>query len=107
MGDTIRARLVLRSPSGDSVLDAGERVTADNVGQYEANADTVREAREMLMSLGFRIVDEGPTGIAFTGDADRFEDVFGTPAAAPIPVPKELSGVAAGVVLPHTPELFP
>jgi hypothetical protein len=107
MSDTIRARLVLRSPSGDSVLGAGERLTAQNVGRYEANADTVREAREKLTGLGFRVVEEGPTGIAFSGDADRFEEVFGTPAAAPIPVPQELAGVAAGVVLPSTPELFP
>lgn len=88
-------------------MGSGDRLTADTVGRYEANADTMREAREKLTSLGFHIVDEGPTGIAFTGDADRFENVFGTPTAAPIPVPQELAGVAAGVVLPNTPELFP
>jgi hypothetical protein len=99
--------LILRSATGDSALGAGERLTADNVRRYEATADTVREAREKLTSLGFRVVDEGPTGIAFTGDPDRFEDVFGTPAAVRIPVPEELAGVAAGVVLPSTPELFP
>jgi hypothetical protein len=82
-------------------------MTADNVGQHQASPETVREAREKLTSLGFRIVDEGPIGIAFTADADLFEDVFGPPAEAPIAVPQDLAGVAAGVVLPRAPELFP
>jgi hypothetical protein len=91
MNGTVRARLILRSPSGDPPGDA----------------ETVRVAREALKSLGFRVVEESPAGIAFSGDADRFEEVFGSPAETPIAVPAELADVATDVVLPRRPETFP
>jgi hypothetical protein len=85
MNDTVRARLTLRS----------------------ASAETVRDARLRLERLGFRVVDEGPAGIGFTGDAERFEEVFGAPREAPVVIPEELADVAAAIVFPRGPELFP
>src|SRR4051812_28445707 len=107
MSATVRARLILRSRSGDAPPGADERAAAGDADRYEASPETVREARQTLQRLGFRVVEESPAGIAFSGDADRFEEVFGTPAEAPIAVPEELAGVAAGVVLARRPELFP
>jgi hypothetical protein len=86
VADTIRARLLLRDP---------------------ATPETVRDAREILIKLGFRVAQEDPSGIAFEGDREWFTELFGSPAATPLAVPDELSGVATGVVLPRSPELFP
>jgi len=78
------------------VLDDGE----------EAVPETIRDARRLLLDLGFNVIAEDPTGIAFEGDAERFNRVFGSPGTTPLAVPDELTGVAAGVVLPRSPELF-
>ena len=86
MADTVRARLLLEDP---------------------APPEAIRDARNALTALGFDVAAEDPAGIAFAGDRERFEQVFGSPAATPIPVPDELAGVATGVVLPRSPELFP
>jgi hypothetical protein len=86
VADTVRARLLLRDP---------------------APPEAISRARHALSTLGFRVVAEDPAGIAFEGDRERFEQVFGSPAATPLAVPDELAGVATGVVLPRSPELFP
>jgi|SRR5215218_2404419 len=98
MHDTLRARLILRSPSGDSVLDEGAE---------PASSETIRNARQLLIGLGFAVVAEDPSGISLEGDAERFKRLFGDPATTPLVVPDELAGVAAGVVIPRSPELFP
>jgi|SRR5919108_3950507 hypothetical protein len=98
MSETVRARLILRSPSGDSVLEEGAE---------PASPATVRDAREGLIGLGFRVHAADRTGIAFEGKAERFTAHFGDPATTPLAVPDELAGVAADVVIPRTPELFP
>jgi hypothetical protein len=98
MTDTVRARLILRSPSGGSVLDEGAE---------PAIPETIRDARQALIGLGFHVAAEDPTGLAFAGDAERFKRLFGDPATTPLIVPDELAGVAAGVVIPRSPELFP
>jgi hypothetical protein len=107
MSATVRARLILRPQSGDPEPGAGQRVAADDADRSVANPETVHVARETLKRLGFRVVEESPAGIAFSGDAARFAEVFGPPAEAPIAVPEELAGVATGVVVPERPELFP
>jgi hypothetical protein len=107
MSATVRARLILRPQSGDPQLDASQRVVADDADRNAASPETVRVARETLKRLGFRVVEESLAGVAFSGDADRFAEVFGPPAEAPIAVPEELAGVAAGVVVPERPELLP
>jgi hypothetical protein len=86
VAETIRARLLLDDP---------------------APPEAIRDARKALTGLGFHVAAEDPAGIAFEGDRERFEQVFGSPAATPLAVPDELAGVATGVVLPRSPELFP
>ncbi|HEX5617508.1 MAG TPA: hypothetical protein VFX51_03765 [Solirubrobacteraceae bacterium] len=86
MADTVRARLLLQDP---------------------APPEAISHARKTLTALGFQVAAEDPAGIAFEGDRERFEQVFGSPAATPLAVPDELAGVATGVVLPRSPELFP
>lgn len=98
MSDTVRARLILRSPSGGSVLDEDAE---------PATPETIRDARRASVGLGFHVVAEDPTGIAFEADAERFKRLFGDPATTPLAVPDELAGVAADVVIPRSPELFP
>ena len=85
MGDTVRARLIAEP----------------------ASPETIRDARRRLIELGFHVEAEDPGGIAFDGDAERFRQVFGDPAAPELVVPDELASVAAGVVIPRSPELFP
>jgi hypothetical protein len=86
VAETIRARLLLQDP---------------------APPEAIRDARNALTGLGFHVAAEDPAGIAFEGDRERFEQVFGSPAATPLVVPDELAGVATGVVLPRSPDLYP
>jgi predicted TIM-barrel fold metal-dependent hydrolase len=83
------------------------QVRARAVLHPDAGPEAARQAARILAELGFDVVQEDAGGVAFAGDAERFEQVFGTPAAASVPVPAELSGVAASIVIPRRPELFP
>jgi hypothetical protein len=129
MAQEVIARLILRSLSGGSMLDAEERITKENVADYRADEELLREAQKKLVSLGFRVQHADQMGISFSADRTRFEEVFGTrlesrektmlkaggreakrsylEATEQIRVPDELASVAVAVALPQPPELVP
>lgn len=124
MAQQVLARLIPRS-----ALQMGDPVTAENVDEYGADEEVIREASRILSELGFHIEQADRTGIAFAGDPSRFEEVFRTrlqgedeplietggreavrsyfEPTEPIEIPEELVGVAEAVVLPRPPKLFP
>lgn len=129
MAQQVLARMIPRSSSGGSLLDAGRPITQENIGDYEADEEVIREASRALSNLGFQIEQADRTGISFAADRARFEEVFGTRLKAheetmsgtggreakrsyfeptePIKIPDELASVTEAVVLPRPPTLFP
>jgi hypothetical protein len=69
-----------------------------------------------LSELGFRIVQVGPRGVGFEGDAQLFQQVFqvslqptpnGMTYSSPPQLPTPLADLKASVYFPTKPEFFP
>jgi hypothetical protein len=109
MSDPVIAEVVVRSPGGQSILDAPGAVDAETVERYRPTADALRDAATRLRERGFTIVQEGPTSLTVSAEPALFEQVFATSAGPEraARVPEDLADVVAGVTFPRPPELHP
>lgn len=72
----VGAHVILKSASGQSVLEAGALITPANVKNFLPTKKTIKEATKRLMELGFRIDFAADTHISILGDRKLFEEVF-------------------------------
>lgn len=92
----VLAEVVLRSPSGTSLLDAGERLDAASVARHTPDAAALGEAAARLADSGFEVVRSGPVTLTVRGEREALDRL-----------PAELPDLVAGVTYPEAPELFP
>jgi hypothetical protein len=128
METTITAQVILRMADGRSILDTQEPIVSDNIHKYKVEEETILEASQKLESLGFEVLQPGPTGFTISSSKNLFERTFQTKletrqeeimdtkvpgqeaqyyeAVEPINIPSELSSIVASVALTRPPELF-
>jgi hypothetical protein len=110
MSDPVIAEVVVRSPDGQSIVDAPGPIGADTIERYRPSPETLRDAATRLRERGFTIVQEGPVSITVSADAELFEQVFAAapgPEGPPARIPADLADVVAAVTFPRPPELHP
>ena len=59
----IYSEVVVRSASGDSLLNSSHRVTSENIHRFYASADRLQAAAQRLLSKGFEVLDIGKMSI--------------------------------------------
>lgn len=88
----IFAEAVVRSTSGESLLDTSQLITSDNVSLFYSPKDDLEIAKERLRSAGFEVLDIGKTSINIAASPSVFERSFkANLAAIERPVIKEFS----------------
>ena len=118
-----------RSVGGTSLFEELAPITADNVGEFRSEQSDIAATSNELRRLGFRVLQESPTTISFSGPSRLFQDVFnaelqretvevtgGTeleffaPPEEPLQqvfeAPGDLSNLVEGVAISRPPELF-
>jgi len=74
---TIQLDLVLRSASGESLLDKAPGDNQDLLERFAASPETQTRALEALRELGFEILAATPLGVSIAGPALLIRQVFG------------------------------
>src|SRR5215213_720564 len=118
-----------RSVGGTSLFETPAPITADNVDEFRSEPSDIAATSNELRRLGFRVLQESPTTISFSGPPQLFLDVFnaelqrktvevtgGTeleffaPPEEPLQqvfeAPGDLSNLTEGVAISSPPELF-
>ena len=118
-----------RSVGGTSLFETPAPITADNVDEFRSEPSDIAATSNELRRLGFRVLQESPTTISFSGPPQLFLDVFnaelqrktvevtgGTeleffaPPEEPLQqvfeAPGDLSNLTEGVAISRPPELF-
>lgn len=114
--ENVKAQVVLRAASGQSLLQADTPLTAATIDSYRPAPATVTQARKWLRAAGFSVSESG-IGLSISGPQPLFERTFGTAlepdrhlgffrAEKPLTVPPQWQLCIEAVVLPEPPELF-
>ncbi|BBD58032.1 putative peptidase [Nostoc sp. HK-01] len=89
----IYAEAIVRSVSGESLLNSSSRVTSENVAQFYAEPNRLNAAVQRLQTAGFEILDVGKTSISIAADAEVYERSLQTTLeTVEVPVIKEIVG---------------
>ena len=96
----IYSEAVVRSASGESLLDSPELVTSDNVDRLYASKALLEEAAKRLHSKGFEVLDIGNISITIAAPPEVYERSLNTTLeAVDRPVLKEWGQVSTGTYL--------
>lgn len=96
----IYSEAVVRSASGESLLDSPELVTSENVDRFYASEALVEEAEKRLQSKGFEVLDKGNISITIAAPPEVYERSLNTTLErVERPVLKELGQVTTGTFL--------
>lgn len=124
MPDQVAAHIVLRTSSGDSVVEADTAITSDSVRGYDTDPQAVAQVRAWLESHGFRVESVSPHSISISGLKEQYERVFqvrlrpqrssyaadstqATYEPEPTPTfPDDIAELVSAIVFPRPPELF-
>lgn len=125
MTPQVTAEVILRTRGGESLVDAGEPPTSENIDRYKVEDDVASEATKKLNELSIKVLQTGPVSLSISAEKEVFERVFQTrlgevggpglgetgsaryEAVAPIQVPRDLASLVAEVVLPIPPIFYP
>jgi hypothetical protein len=75
--DTVQLDVVLRSASGQSILDKAPGDNRDLAQRFTASKETQAQALRALTELGFEILAATPLGVSIAGPAQLVRRVFG------------------------------
>ena len=71
----VSAEVVLKSRSGQSLVNPGVPVTSTNIAQFTPLQETMDEAVHRLQQLGFTVAASSPT-VTIVGTPEQFEAAF-------------------------------
>ena len=110
------ANVVLKAPSGQSVLDTG--AVADRIEGLRPDSETVANATAWLKKKGFRIEQSG-VFLSISGAKDQFEAAFGMHLTAyeqdgrtyyradkPATIPAPVQSIVQAIVLAEPNQYF-
>ena len=70
--------LVLMRPASGREIGGTERITSENVTDYEPNPQALKEARGFFEKAGFQVTAGAGPCFSIVGSQSLFEEVFGT-----------------------------
>ncbi len=87
----VYAEVVVRSKTGESILDTNATVTSRNIINFYANSNIQQIATQRLRASGFEILDIGHLSISIAAAPEIYQQAFNSPLeAVERPVIKEL-----------------